>query len=161
MYQCEVYAMFKTVYPDNETGFTMLIKLLRPKNVLLLKNQPMDQCKCSLHENFCLKLEAFRISLDATFWSKLLCCSKNYNSECQRGECDECMNGKYIPFPDILDNKNVTCKAWSQNNHKYLALYTKECQVNELKEKLLKGFNTYQKHVRVKRVMHATFERQT
>ena len=29
-----------------------------------LKNQPMDQCKCSLHENFRLKLEALRISLD-------------------------------------------------------------------------------------------------
>ena len=81
MYLCEVCVMFETVYPDSEIGFTMFTKL-RPKNVLLLKNQPMDQCKCSLHENFCLKLEAFRISLDATFWSKLLCCSKNYNSEC-------------------------------------------------------------------------------
>ena len=33
IYLCEVYAMFKTVYPDSEIGFTMSTKL-RPKNVL-------------------------------------------------------------------------------------------------------------------------------
>ena len=44
MYLCEVYVMFETVYPDSEKGFTMFTKL-RPKNVLLLKSQPMDQCK--------------------------------------------------------------------------------------------------------------------
>ena len=92
MYLHEVYAMFKTVYPDCEIGFTMFT-VLRPNNILLLKNQPMDQGKCSLHENFHLKLEACRISFDAIFRSKILCCSKNYNSEWK------CMNGKNIPFP--------------------------------------------------------------
>ena len=75
------------------------------------------------------------------------------------GECDERMNGKNIPFLDILDNEDVSYKEWSQNDHKCLALNTKECQVDELKEKLLEGFNIYQKHVRVKEVMHATFEK--
>ena len=37
------------------------------------------------------------------------------------GECDECMDGKNIPFPDILDNEDVTYKEWRQNNHKCLA----------------------------------------
>ena len=124
MYLCEVCVMFETVYPDSEIDFTTFTKL-RPKNVLLLKSQPMDQCKCSLHENFHLKLEAFRISFDAMFWSKVLCCSGNYSSKCWRGECDECINRKNIPFPDILDNKDVTYKEWSQNDHKHLALYTK------------------------------------
>ena len=66
MYLREVYTRFTTVYPDSEIGFTTFTKL-RPKNLLLLKDQPMDQCKCSLHENFYLKLEAFRISFDAMF----------------------------------------------------------------------------------------------
>ena len=46
-------------------------------------------------------------------------------------------------------------KEWRQNNHKRLALYTKECQVSELKEKLLEGFNIYQKHVQA--VMYPEF----
>ena len=44
-------------------------------------------------------------------------------------------------------------------NDKCLALYTKECQVGELKEKLLEGFSIYHKHVQVKRVMHTIFEK--
>ena len=79
--------MFKIVYPGKEIGFTMFTKL-KPKNVLLLKNQPMDPCKCSLHENSHLKLEALRIIFDATFWSKVLWCSENYNSQYCKGECD-------------------------------------------------------------------------
>ena len=90
------------------------------------------------------------------------------------GECDECTDGKNIPFPDILDNEDVTYKEWRQNNHKRLAkelgaclwlfclhspLDIKECQVGELKEKLLEGFNNYQKHVGVKRVMYAILEK--
>ena len=146
--------MMRKYYPDKEIGFTMFIKL-RPKNVPLLKNKPIDQCKCSLYENFCFKLEAPRIS----FWPKVLCCSENYNSECWRGECDECMNGKNISFPDILDNENLTYKEWGQNDHKHLSLYTKECQVNELKETLLEGFKIYQKHGQAKSMMYATFEK--
>ena len=53
---------------------------------------------------------------------------------------------EYIPFPDILDNEDVTYKEWSQNDHKSLDLYTTECQGGKLKEKLLEGFNVYQKH---------------
>ena len=74
MYFREVYAMFKIVYTDSEIGFTMFTKL-KQKNILLSKNQPMDQCKCYLHENFRLKLEALRISFYATFWSEVLCCT--------------------------------------------------------------------------------------
>ena len=70
----------------------------------------MDQCKCSLHESFCSKLDSLRISYDAMFWSKVLCRSENYNSECRKGECHECMNGKKILFQNILDNEDMTNK---------------------------------------------------
>ena len=101
----------------------------------------MYQCKCSLHENLRWTLEALRIGLDAIFWSKVLCSSENYNSECWKGECDECTNGKNIPFPGILSNEDVTYKEWGQNNHNQLTLHTKEFQVGELKEKLPEGLN--------------------
>ena len=85
------------------------------------------------------------LALMPCFSSKVLCCSENYNSECWKGDCVECMNGKNTLFPDNLDN--VTNKEWSQNDHKHLALYTNECHVGGLKKKLLEGFNIYQKHV--------------
>ena len=114
---------------------------------------------CSLHANFWLKLEALRISFDATFWSKVFCCTENYNSECWKRECNEWTNGKKTPFPGTPDNQDVIYKGWRQNDHKRLALYTKEFQVGELKKNLLEGFNNFRKHVRVKRMMYATFER--
>ena len=49
-------------------------------------------------------------------------------------------------------------KEWNQNE-KDLTLYNKECQVGELKEKCLEGFNIYQKQVRVKRMLHTTFDK--
>ena len=39
MYLCDVYAMFKTVYPDSEIGFTMFTKL-RPKNLYTAFKEP-------------------------------------------------------------------------------------------------------------------------
>ena len=50
MYLREVFAMFKGESKDCESRFSLFASL-RPKNVLLLKNQPLDQCKCSVHEN--------------------------------------------------------------------------------------------------------------
>ena len=50
MYLREVFAMFKGENKDCEIGFSLFASLRR-KNVLLLKNQPLDQCKCLEHEN--------------------------------------------------------------------------------------------------------------
>ena len=69
------------------------------------------------------------------------------------------MNEKSISFPDILDNEGGTYNEWRQNDHKCLALCTKEWEVGELKEKLVETFSIFQKHFRAKRVMHATFEK--
>ena len=98
MYLHEVYVMFKTLYPDSEIGFTMFTNL-RPNNVLLLKNQSMDQCNCLVPENFPLKLESLRISFGITFWSEVLCCSENYNFEYWKGELDEFMNIRIPRYP--------------------------------------------------------------
>ena len=35
---------------------------LRPKSVLLLKDTPIDQCKCKLHEHFQMKLKGLNIA---------------------------------------------------------------------------------------------------
>ena len=56
---------------------------LRPKNVLLLKNSPIDQCKCKLHENFRLKLKVLKIIYGGE-WRKnnsCQCNNSNLNSD--------------------------------------------------------------------------------
>ena len=68
MYLREVFGMFKGENQDCEIGFSLFASL-RPKNVLLLKNQLLDQCKCSVHENSYLLLNALGINIDKiSFW---------------------------------------------------------------------------------------------
>ena len=62
MYIKEVYRMFQSAYPDIQIGFSKFASL-RPQNVLLLKDQPEDQCKCKMHENFTLKLKALKSTM--------------------------------------------------------------------------------------------------
>ena len=72
MFLREAFSVFKARYPEISISFTAFCKL-RPKNVLLLKNTPMDQCKCKVHENFIFKLSALKINYHDNFWEKCLC----------------------------------------------------------------------------------------
>lgn len=73
----EAYAMYKnTVTEDKLVGLSKFCSL-RSKNVLLLKNTPMDQCKCKHHENFQLMLKALKVNYDGGWWEDVLC-----NSNC-------------------------------------------------------------------------------
>ena len=66
------FSAFKARCPEISISFTAFCKL-RPKNVLLLKNTPMDQCKCKVYENFVFKLSALKINYDDDFSEKCLC----------------------------------------------------------------------------------------
>ena len=159
MYLRELYALYKEENPTTKLGFTLFTQL-RPKNVLLLKDQPLDQCKCIIHENNHKKLDALGVNNDRTiFWPAVLCNSADYNSDCWKGVCKQCCNGKAIPFPDEPEDKVVTYKEWGFNNQKRMVLNTYECAFGELKENFLDKFSVFQKHVRCKRIMHDTFER--
>ena len=72
MFLREAFSVFKARYPEISISFTACCKL-RPKNALLLKNTPMDQCKCKVHENFIFKLSALKINYHDNFWEKCLC----------------------------------------------------------------------------------------
>ena len=110
MYLGEVFGMFKGENQDCKIGFSLFASL-RPKNVLLLKNQPLDQCKCSVHENSYLLLNALDINIDKiSFWQIVLCGSEDYTSSYWKGECDNCCNGKAIPFPNIISNRIISYK---------------------------------------------------
>ena len=157
MYLQEVFAMFKAENQDCETGFSLFVSL-RPKNVLLLKNQPLDQYKCSIHENSYLLLNALGVNIDKiSFWQILLCDSEDYTSSCWKGECNSC-NGKAIPFPNIIRNRIISYKEWGYNDQKRLTLKTLEYPFGEIKEKFCEQFPQFQKHVRIKQIIHDNFE---
>ena len=46
---------------------------LHPKNAFLLADSPKNQCRCLMHENVFLKLNAIGISNDSSFCTKVLC----------------------------------------------------------------------------------------
>lgn len=59
-YLCEAHSIFKAKHPDVTIGYPAFCKK-KPQNVLLLKNTPLDQCRCEKHENFFFKLTALKI----------------------------------------------------------------------------------------------------
>ena len=66
MFLKEVYELFKQSYLDITVGFSKFASL-RPANVLLLKDQHPDICKCEIHENFLLKIKGLGITYDEHF----------------------------------------------------------------------------------------------
>ena len=65
----------------------------QPKNVLLMGNSPLHQCKCQIHENLFSKLEAMGLTYDSSWWESVLC-NTLANSDCWKNECKICMDGK-------------------------------------------------------------------
>lgn len=60
MFLREAFQIFTKANPKFETKFKKFCSL-RPKNVLLLKHTPSDQCKCQIHENMFLRFQALGI----------------------------------------------------------------------------------------------------
>ena len=158
MYLREMFAMFKAENQDCEIGFSLFASL-RPINVLQLRNQYLDQCKCSVHENSYLLLNALGVNIDKiSFWQIVLCDNEDYTLSCWKGECNNCCNGKAIPFPNIISNRIISYKEWGYNDQKRLALKTLESPFGEIKEKFCEQFPQFQKHVSIKQIMHDNFE---
>ena len=59
----------------------------QPKNVLLMGNSPLHQCKCHIHENLFLKLEAMGLTYDSSWWESVLC-NTLPNSDCWKNKCE-------------------------------------------------------------------------
>ena len=117
---------------------------MRPKNVLLLKNQPLDQCKCSIHENSYLLLNALGVNIDKiSFWQIVLCESEDYSSGCWKEKCNNCCNGKAIPFPNIISNRIISYKEWGYNDQKRVTLKTLEYPFGEIKRHFVNSFPSF------------------
>ena len=116
MYLKEAFALFKEKYPECVIGYSTFAKL-RPKNVFLLKDTPADQCKCRIHENFILKIEALGIKYTNEIWEVCLCDPNDLQGSCWKGFCDNCL-GKFESDLNELDKSvDVEWYEWNKTDN--------------------------------------------
>ncbi len=179
------------VYIESLAGDEQHIKFskfceLRPKNVLLMKQTPADQCKCKIHENLFLKLKSLKLPY-ATFWEDVLC-DTTLNSLCWQGECQDCENGQLIkmtidPGTMVQLRQWVTCiKEVEKRNgtdsdtttdvddnaapladhnktYKKLECQLKEECAGEVLQQLVNEWNVILTHINTKRIQAQEFEK--
>lgn len=134
LYLREAFCIFKEFFPNIEIGFSNFCSL-RPKNVLLMKDTPSDQCKCLTHENFMFKLKGLKQNYCNDWWTMILC-DPSLDSKCWKNECDTCSDGKKILISMDLSTICVW-KEWEKNSENKLRLVNHETSSGELKEKLI------------------------
>ena len=157
MFLREAYAIFKLSHPEPTVCFSKFCAL-RPKNVLLLKNTPMDQCKCKHHENFILRLKGLNQVYDESWWMKYLCSSDDLESSCWMNDCDKCKDGKLFDL-DMDSSVPVVWQEWEKDHYGHLVkkLYDETC-AGELYEIILQNWANFQEHTRVKRMQATAFQ---
>ena len=159
-YVKEVYSMFKSAHPSIKVGFSKFASL-RPQNVVLLKNQPEEQCKCKTHENFYLKLKALRLDYTNEFWHSFLCDGAGLEEDCWKNLCDRCKNGCLLVerLGEIDVSESVLWKQWCKDEGtgrihiKYVEGYK-----GQLVEEICGDWEKFVQHVRVKRIQSQSFE---
>lgn len=159
MFLREAYELYCTA--NEETSCVSFSKFcsLRPQNVLLLKDSPVDQCKCRHHENFRLMLIGLGVPYDTTFWEKILC-DTSLGSTCWAGTCEVCQSGRLLTLEDEDPARPVVWHEWTTNdlNSRVIKVYREGCYA-ELKDLCLATLSTFQEHVRVKRIQATAFEK--
>ena len=109
MFLREAFRIFIETYPENKIGFSKFCSL-RPKNVFLVHETPVDQCKCRVHENFISRLKGLHIQYNSVeFWESVLC-DTTLNSKCWQADCTECSRGKKMAV-SLLPEQIVLKKA--------------------------------------------------
>ena len=159
MYLKEAFATFKLENPGLEMCFSRFASL-RPKNVLLVKDSPADQCKCSIHENFKLKLKGLSIQYENEgIWKEFLCENKNLMSACWKGECDKCRGGKLFENRMVGSEKgkSVSWRVWEKDGNGRLVESLKEGCVGQLEEDICETWDSVRAHVRTKRIQSDLF----
>ena len=144
---------------------------LQPKNVLLLGDSPKEQCRCQIHKNLFLKLEAMGCDYEKSWWETVLC-DTSPNSPCWHNTCVECKDGKkFIPRKAL--NAMTTYKQWNavqvpnqaksntndDETYKKIAIVVKEVRVGEVLNELQESFGKVKEHQNVKRIQASEFQK--
>ena len=158
MFMREAFALFKEFNPDVSVSFSKFCSL-RPPNVLLLENSPVDQCKCRHHENFRLKMKSLGVEYDQSWWQKVLCTSGDLLSQCWKSECETCKAGKLFLKPDEQSQtKIVTYLEWKKDFNERLTKIAESGSMSSLYQLVMDELPMFQEHVRIKRIQSESFE---
>ena len=93
----------------NIISYSKFCKLC-PVNVLLLDDTPIELCKCLIHENVLMKLDALGYYYQSKFWNEVLC-NTSPNSNCWLSSCDNCRDCKKL-IPTELNKIVNKYKQW-------------------------------------------------
>ena len=174
MYLKEAYALYlETCENDSEKCSLSTFCNLRPKNVLLLGDSPKEQCKCQIHENLFLKLEALGYDYESSWWETVLC-DISPNSPCWKNTCIECKDGKKV-IPRKALNAMTTYNQWNtievpnqsknkldtdaDETYKKIAIVMKEVRVGEVLDELQESFAKVKEHQNIKRIQASEFQK--
>lgn len=158
MFLREAYAVFKASHEDFKIGFSKFCDL-RPKNVLLLKNTPLDQCKCKIHENFRLLLKGAGIAYDNSWWETQLCETQDLSSNHWVGECDSCNSENKLKAHLSGRDFSELCTwyQWEENENGRLMRIMHSSCLGELFDNMWNSFPMFREHVRIKRIQSNEF----
>lgn len=158
MFLREAYAVFKASHDDFKIGFSKFCDL-RPRNVLLLKDTPLDQCKCKIHENFRLLLKGACIAYDNSWWETQLCETEDLCSNHWLGECISCNSEnklkQHLSGRDF--SEQCTWYQWEENDIGRLMRIGPSGCLGELFDTMWNSFPGFREHVRIKRIQNKEF----
>lgn len=161
MYLKEVHALYLERHHDMHVSFSLFASW-RPPNVFLLKDTPVDQCKCMVHENFRLQLHALGIKYEyGSWWGDVLCDSEDFNGKCWKGDCQECgVQSVKNLFANTNKAKEVNWLIWDkpQEDGGRIRKSMKWGCRGEVEEKVIESMPAMQEHVRVKHIQSRAFE---
>ena len=170
----EAFALFKKENPNEKIGRSKFYEL-KPKNVLLMKDSPADQCKCAVHETYRMLLVPFKIeTTNKDFWTNILCNTSDLKNSCWKNQCEDCKDGiKLLQWVrqnkatgGMVDSSKVKWYVWENQqsltksgkpiNRQVKTM--KEGFPNQLIEIIEKEYPSYLEHVRRKRIMHNEYQ---
>ena len=130
----EAHYLYREVYANTPHDVKLsAFASLRPVNVILLANTPQDACKCRIHENLFLQLNAMGNAYQ-DFWDAVLC-NIAPNSPCWLSSCEACKNGKKF-IPTKIMASTTTLKHWeivmNDKDSKNIQFSTKDMFVGEV-----------------------------
>ena len=161
LYLREAHVLFLERFPHTDICFSSFASY-RPPNVFLLKDTPVDQCKCMIHENFRLRLHGLGIKYEyASWWGDMLCDSKDLGGKCWKGECEMCgVESLKHMFCNTDKAKRVNWLIWDkpQNDGGRIRKSMKWGCRGELEDQIMESMPEVQEHVRVKHIQSRSFE---
>ena len=137
------------------------------KNVLLLGDSLKEQCKCQVHENFFLKLEATGCSYGSS-WLENVLWDIYPNNPCWNNRCKDCKDGKRL-IPKKGFNPLTCYEQWeyiespSHLKNEGNDTYKKNCHCNDRKVwevlgKFQELLTKVKEHQGVKRIQATEFQ---